>query len=231
MRVNASACPVLRRRNPGVYVRSSIGNRETSTLAAREVSGPPREGDSRSRSCTRARGQTRLSGREASERGRATGRGVRGAKGGGQGERGTGRHAPDTEPARRVPRPGPRAASRMFRRQHPRWEPDALIGPSGSVRGALRKERPTAIVHIFRFFGDRLFWSAMRVGRRRSHSCRIRSSWSRHRADFREICKCPCNSAIRPGKRGARAAPRRRRADRTLRGNDDKDVCVTVSVK
>ena len=44
-------------------------------------------------------------------------------------ERGTGRHAPDTEPARRVPRPGPRAASPTHRRQHPRWEPDALIGP------------------------------------------------------------------------------------------------------
>src|SRR5271165_45164 len=31
--------------DPGMYVRSSTGNWETSTLAAREVSGPHREGD------------------------------------------------------------------------------------------------------------------------------------------------------------------------------------------
>ena len=59
-----------------------------------------------------------------------------GAKGGGQGERARGRRAPDTEPARRVPRPGPRAASRTLRRQHPRWEPDALIGPVRFCAGA-----------------------------------------------------------------------------------------------
>src|SRR5260221_401963 len=49
---------------------------------------------------------------EADERGRATGRGAGGAKGGGRGERGPGRHAPDTEPGRRVPRSGPRTDSR-----------------------------------------------------------------------------------------------------------------------
>ena len=45
VRVNASACPVLRVADPGMYVNSSAGNRETSALAAREVSGPHREGD------------------------------------------------------------------------------------------------------------------------------------------------------------------------------------------
>ena len=38
--------------------------------------------------------------------------GAHGAKGGGRGERGTGRHAPDAEPGRHVPRTGPRTDSR-----------------------------------------------------------------------------------------------------------------------
>ena len=41
-RAHARPCVV---EDPGMCVSSSIGNRETSTLAAREVSGPHREGD------------------------------------------------------------------------------------------------------------------------------------------------------------------------------------------
>jgi len=41
-RAHARSCVV---EDPAMYVRSSTGNRETSTLAAREVSGPHREGD------------------------------------------------------------------------------------------------------------------------------------------------------------------------------------------
>ena len=48
---------------------------------------------------------------EAGEQARASGCGAGGAKGRGRGERGSGRHAPDTGPGERVPRPGPRAAS------------------------------------------------------------------------------------------------------------------------
>ena len=95
-------------------VNSSTGNRETSTLAAREVSGPHREGDEPKPMMHGDEGSdSAMSHCEASERGRATGGGVGGAKGGGQGERATGRHAPDTEPARRVPRPGTRTANRQ----------------------------------------------------------------------------------------------------------------------
>ena len=117
--------------DPGMYVRSSTGNRETSTPGLNPgVSGPHREGDEpKPMMHGGEESDPAISHCEANERGRATGRGVRGAKGGGQGERGTGRYAPDTEPARRAPRPGPPAASCTLRRQHPRWEPDALIGP------------------------------------------------------------------------------------------------------
>src|SRR5208337_4436010 len=41
-RAHVRSCVV---EDPGMYVSSSTGNRETSTLAAREVSGPHREGD------------------------------------------------------------------------------------------------------------------------------------------------------------------------------------------
>ncbi len=37
--------------DPGMYVNSSTGNRETSTLAAREASGPHREGDEPKLTC------------------------------------------------------------------------------------------------------------------------------------------------------------------------------------
>ena len=131
MRVNASAFPVLRGPRPW-HVRKLL-DRKPGDLDPRAKPGGERSASGRRRAeADDARGRgvgLRHSSCEADERGRATGRGVRGAKGGGQGERGTGRHAPDTEPARRVPRTGPRAASRTLRRQHPRWEPDALIGP------------------------------------------------------------------------------------------------------
>jgi len=77
--------------DPGMYVRSSTGNRETSTLAAREVSGPHREGDEPKPMMHGDEGSdSAMSHCEASERG-PTGGGVRGAKGGGRGDRATGR--------------------------------------------------------------------------------------------------------------------------------------------
>jgi retron-type reverse transcriptase len=63
-------------------------------------------GDERTREVT-----LRHSSIEADEQSRATGGGAGGAKGGDQGIRGTGRHAPDAEPGRRVTRSGPRTES------------------------------------------------------------------------------------------------------------------------
>ncbi len=74
--------------DPGRCRRFLSGNRETSTLAARELSGPHREGDEPKPMTLGVEG-SRLRHSEADERGRATGRGARGAKGGGRGERGT----------------------------------------------------------------------------------------------------------------------------------------------
>src|SRR5258706_15938938 len=49
---------------------------------------------------------------EADEQSRAAGGGVGGAKGGGRGEREPAKHAPGTEPGKRVPGAGARTASR-----------------------------------------------------------------------------------------------------------------------
>ena len=113
------------------HVRRLLARREIArSTTGLGPSGPRREGDEPKPAMhEREKSDPAMSCDEAGERARASGSGAGRAKGGGQGERGTGRHAPDTEPARRVPRPGPRAASRTLRRQHPRWEPDALIGP------------------------------------------------------------------------------------------------------
>src|SRR5215217_7492052 len=54
----------------------------------------------------------RLYSGEAGEQRRATVRGVGGAKGGGQGEGGSAKHAPGPEPGKRVPGAGPPTASR-----------------------------------------------------------------------------------------------------------------------
>src|SRR5271155_4320881 len=69
---------------------------------------------------------------EADEQSRATGCGAGGAKAGDQGERGSAKHAPDTEPGARDPGAGSRTASRKakearqrFDVKHPREEPDA----------------------------------------------------------------------------------------------------------
>src|SRR5271166_4565724 len=110
-RAHVRSCVV---EDPGMSGNSSTGNRETSTPGLNPgVSSPHREGDEPKPMMHGDEGSdSAMSHCEASERGRATGGGVRGAKGGGQGERATGRHAPDTEPARRVPRPGTRTAKR-----------------------------------------------------------------------------------------------------------------------
>ena len=52
----------------------------------------------------------RCSSCEADEQGRATGCGAGGAKGGGQGECEPAKHAPDSEPGKRVPRAGAHTA-------------------------------------------------------------------------------------------------------------------------
>src|SRR6516225_522016 len=58
-------------------------------------------------------------------KGRVTGRGGGGSKGGGQGEHDPLPHVPDTGPGKRVTGAGARAEGRAARRQHPRWEPYA----------------------------------------------------------------------------------------------------------
>ena len=61
--------------------------------------------------------ELRQSSREAAEQSRATGCGAGGAKAGDQGERGSAKHAPDTEPGARDPGAGPRTASRRQRKK------------------------------------------------------------------------------------------------------------------
>src|SRR5947209_5357257 len=59
-------------------------------------------------------------------------RGAGGAKGGGQGECAPAKHAPDSEPSKRVTGAGAHTASRNEKRfavTHLRWEPYARIGP------------------------------------------------------------------------------------------------------
>src|SRR6476659_2650913 len=95
-----------------MLARSLYGNREIYSPAG------GREAD---RSASGRRGavaddertgevRPRHSSDEAGEQRRATVCGVGGAKGGGRGERGTGPHAPDAGPGKRVPGTGPRTA-------------------------------------------------------------------------------------------------------------------------
>src|SRR5436190_7663860 len=84
---------------------------------------------------------------EADEQSRATGRGAGGAKGGGQGECEPAKHAPDSEPGKRVTRAGAHTAKR---KKEKKASPSNTrggsrvpeLGPLGSVRGALSNERP-----------------------------------------------------------------------------------------
>ena len=69
---------------------------------------------------------------EADEQSGPDRNGVGGAKGGGQGECEPAKHAPDSEPGKRVTRAGAHTASatkQRFAVTHPRWEPYARIGP------------------------------------------------------------------------------------------------------
>src|SRR3954453_13454049 len=120
---------------PGMHARSGHGNRNFSrpTTGPRAVwSASGRRGavadDARA-------GEVRPRQRsgEAGEQRRATVRGVGGAKGGGRGERGSGPHAPGSEPGKRVKGAGPRTA--RFAVTHPRWEPSARIGPARICAG------------------------------------------------------------------------------------------------
>src|SRR5208282_2927093 len=93
--------------------RSLRGNREISRLATGE-SRVVRIGKARAEADDARRGEVGLcrSSWEAGEGRRCRGDRAEGAKGGGRGERGPGRHAPDTGTGERVPRAGARADSR-----------------------------------------------------------------------------------------------------------------------
>jgi len=79
--------------------------------------GPCGKARSRSRRCTIKRSLTRHSSRETDEQNRATGCGVGGAKAGDQGERGSAKHAPDTEPGSRDPGAEPRTQAARQRKK------------------------------------------------------------------------------------------------------------------
>ena len=66
--------------------------------------------------------ELRQSSREADEQSRATGCGAGGAKAGDQGERGSAKHAPDTEPGARDPGAGPRTESRKAKEARLRFD-------------------------------------------------------------------------------------------------------------
>src|SRR3954464_9158624 len=99
-------------RDPGMHARSWHGNREISrsTTGPRAVwSASGRRGAVADDARTGEVRPRHRSG-EAGEQRRATVRGVGGAKGGGRGERGSGPHAPGSEPGKRVTGAGPRTA-------------------------------------------------------------------------------------------------------------------------
>ena len=78
-----------------------------------------------------------------SNRGRANRGGVGGAKGGDQGECGPAKHAPDSEPGKRVTGAGTHTASKC--RHDPRWEPYAGKPHVRICAGGARQSRvPTA---------------------------------------------------------------------------------------
>src|SRR5829696_4393150 len=122
--------------------RSSRGNREISPLArtARRLwSAPGRRGavagDARRREV-----RPHHSSGEAAEQSRATGGGGGGAKGGDRGERGPAKHAPATDPGRRVPGAGPRATSRKAQEEGEVHRAPAPHQPRGPRGGVLRAQ-------------------------------------------------------------------------------------------
>src|SRR5207253_8457951 len=82
---------------------------------------------------------------EADEQSGPDRNGVGGAKGGGQGECEPAKHAPDSEPGKRVTRAGAHTAS-VTKNALPSHTQGGSrmpeLGPYGSVRGALSNERP-----------------------------------------------------------------------------------------
>ena len=114
-----------------------FGNRRRSASGRRGAVA----GDARSR-------EVRLchSSWEADEQSGPDRSGAGGAKGGGQGECEPAKHAPDSEPGKRVTRAGAHTANRNEKRfavthtQGGSRMPE--LGPYGSVRGALSNERP-----------------------------------------------------------------------------------------
>jgi len=78
------------------------------------------------------------------EQSRATGRGAGGAKGGGQGECEPAKHAPDSEPGKRVTRAGAHTASRNEKRSASHTQGGRSYGAGGGGCG-------TFIVHTNRW--------------------------------------------------------------------------------
>ena len=97
---------------------------------------------------------------------------------GDRGEIGTAKHVPGTDPGKRVPGAGPRAANRKMRSRAKIRSRGRMpkLGPSGSVRGARGNSRPTAVkLHVAQCFQ----WAAVsetydrKASRsRRHHGCR-----------------------------------------------------------
>jgi hypothetical protein len=95
-------CVVL---DPGMQRRSLFGNREISGLTGLVVTERSASGRRGVEADDARAGEVRpfYSSDEAGEQDRATGGGVRGAKGRGRGKHGRATHAPDSEPGERVP--------------------------------------------------------------------------------------------------------------------------------
>jgi hypothetical protein len=128
-RVNASTRTLGAVRDPGMCGRSLCGNRETPRPTTGHVPTWPASGR-RGAVADDARAwgvRLRHSSNEADEQSRATGYGVGGAKGGGQGKCAPAKHAPGTAPGQRVTGTG--RIRQVTAVRHPRWEPYALIGP------------------------------------------------------------------------------------------------------
>src|SRR3954470_5208275 len=124
--------------------RSLRGNREISSLARTACRSWPASGrrgavadDARRREV-----RPRYSSNEAAEQSRATGGGGGGAKGGDRGERGPAKHAPATDPGKRVPGAGPRARGRKAEEEGEVHRPPAPHQPRDPRGGVLRAQAP-----------------------------------------------------------------------------------------
>src|SRR5262249_40642933 len=105
--------PLHRGRRPHHVQKEFVGTWGISCLTGRHSVVRPASGRRRAEADDDRTREVRLrhSSDEPDEQGRAAGRGVGGAKGGDQGERGSAKHTPDTGPGACDPGAGPRTAS------------------------------------------------------------------------------------------------------------------------